>query len=94
MLGTCSTRVGLCSPPEFGRGVVIHVPSPLVTSPFMVHGTAPASVSSQGTGEVSLFAGAVGSSLWDGLADLLAFPISDFYDANYSWYYCIVNLHY
>lgn len=94
MLGTCSARMGLCSPPGFGRGVVIRVPSPFVTSPFMVHGTALASASSQGTREVSLFAGAAGSSLRDGLADLLAFPISDFYDANYSWYYCIVNLHY
>lgn len=68
-----------------------------VTVPSMVPSTAKpdfAFPSSQGTREVSPFPRAVGRSPWDGLADLLAFPISDFYDINYSWCYCIVNLHY
>lgn len=80
-------RAGLCSRAGFGRDVVIHVPpSPCHHS---LHGAqhcqaclhCPKLLWHPG---VLPFAWAVRSSLWHGLTGLLAFPISDFYDINYS----------
>lgn len=88
------SRAGLCSPPGFGRDGEIHVPPPPCRC--SLHGAwhclhSPKLPWHPG---VFPFPCAVGSSPWDGLADLLAFPISDFYDINYSWCYCTVNPRY
>lgn len=78
-------RAGLCSPPGFGRNVMIQVPPP--PCHCSLHGAwhcqvCPHSPKLLWHPGVFPFPCAVGSSLWDGLTGLLALPIPDCYDIN------------